>query len=442
VTNESSGGGGGGGGSSYANTAPGSGISQTGFATGVQSGNGQVTISWGPAADIALSLSPSSIAADGTATSIATATVTDANGDPVWGEPVSFSSTDPGEKLGPVTDHGDGTYTATIASSKLQQSATITATDSSVSPSMSARATLTQTSVSMAVSLSPSSIVANGSSTSTAMAKVTDGIGNGVSGDGVSFSSTDPGETLGPVVDHGDGTYTATITSSKVAGRVTITATDSSVSPIVSGRLTLIQAPGPATSVTVGLSPSSIIANGTSQSTVTTKVTDVNGNPVSRDNLKLSSGDSGEAIGPVTPHGNGIYTAKLTSSTVAHQVTITATDSSTHVSGHAKLTQTPGRAKSVTVGVSPSSILANGSSHSTATATVTDANGNRVSGNSVRFSSSDPGVRIGVVTLHSNGTYTAALKGSTTAHLVTITATDTSVSPSVYGHATLTQTAL
>ena len=56
-----------------------------------------------------------------------------------------FSSSLGGEKIGAVTNHGNGSYTAKVTSSTSAGSATITATDYSVSPSVSGNTTLTQT---------------------------------------------------------------------------------------------------------------------------------------------------------------------------------------------------------------------------------------------------------------------------------------------------------
>ena len=72
-------------------------------------------ITW-PVDTLTVSLSPTSIAANGVATSTATATLT-ADGKPVAGEPVTFASSDSGEKISAVTDNKNGTYTATITSS-------------------------------------------------------------------------------------------------------------------------------------------------------------------------------------------------------------------------------------------------------------------------------------------------------------------------------------
>ena len=79
---------------------------------------------------LTLVLDPAVILADGKSTTTATATVKDALGHPVPGnDKVTFASTDPHDKIGLVTAHGDGTYTATITGSTTSGSPTITATD-------------------------------------------------------------------------------------------------------------------------------------------------------------------------------------------------------------------------------------------------------------------------------------------------------------------------
>ena len=221
------------------------------------------------------------------------------------------------------------------------------------------------------VTLNPASIVANGISTSTATATVTAGA-NPVSGDTVTFSSSDSAEKIGAVTDNKNGTYTATITSSMTVGPATITATDGSVSPGVSGQATLTQTAGQASSVGVALSPASIVANGTSTSHRHRDRNRRRYSGVRRCGDVLLS-DSAEKIGAVTDNKNGTYTATITSSKTVGSATITAVDGSVSpgVSGQATLTQTAVQASSVGVALSPASIVANGTSISTATATVT-----------------------------------------------------------------------
>ena len=94
---------------------------------------------------------------------------------------------------------------------------------------------------------------------------------------------------------------------------MTITATDSSVSPSVSGEATLTQTAGPAASVKVVLSPASIVANGSAQSTATATVTDAQAHPITGDSVTFTASDGGDKVGAVTNNGNGTYTATITS---------------------------------------------------------------------------------------------------------------------------------
>jgi hypothetical protein len=179
------------------------------------------------------------------------------------------------------------------------------------------------------VTFSPTTIVADGSTSTTASWDS----GLGVGGDTVVFTpSPSAGVTIGPTSDLGTGVYTATITSTKAAS-VTITATDTPNSSL-SGQGTLVVNPGPAANVsTPNLSPTSIIADGAHNSTATVTVTDANNNPVPGDNVTFGANPStGISVGGTTDHGNGNYSA-LINGTTAGPVTITATDGALTSSG-------------------------------------------------------------------------------------------------------------
>jgi hypothetical protein len=186
---------------------------------------------------VSVSLSEAKITADGLATATATASVTEA-GKPVAGDSLTITSSDPGEKVGPVTDNGNGTYTATITASEDVETATVTATDVSDPADPSGTAPLTQAAPTIAVKVSPRSIAADGKSTATATVTLTGVHGEPVPGQDVSISASGPA-LAGLVSDAGSGKYTATITATHSVGNSTITATDISVSPNVSGQALL-----------------------------------------------------------------------------------------------------------------------------------------------------------------------------------------------------------
>lgn len=97
--------------------------------------------------DVSLALNPDAVNVCSSSCSsvLATATVTDStSGQPVAGQSMSFSSSDPDVKIGPVTDHGDGTYTVSVEPSDEPGDVTITASDDSVTPAATGTATLYQ----------------------------------------------------------------------------------------------------------------------------------------------------------------------------------------------------------------------------------------------------------------------------------------------------------
>lgn len=106
----------------------------------------------GAAASIAVAAAPATVPADGVSTTTITATVTDAHGNGVAGEDVGLATSDAFESLGPVTDHGDGTYTATLIAGTDPAPAVITASDPGLS---SAHTTVTQTALAPSAATGP-----------------------------------------------------------------------------------------------------------------------------------------------------------------------------------------------------------------------------------------------------------------------------------------------
>ena len=398
------------------------------------------------AADISLKLGPSAILADGYSTSVATATVTDASGDPVVGDDVTIASSTGASQVSTVTPGpAPGEYQATITSTTTAGPVTVTGTDTSVE-SLSTTATLTQKpgpAASVNVVLGTPSITADGSSTTTATATVKDANGNPVSGDTVTINADGSQQVSSVTAGSTPGTYQATITATTTAGLSTVTATDTTGAVKPSGTATLTETAGPATTVALQLSPASIVADGRSTSTATATVEDANGNPVSGDTVTIGSAGS-QQVSSVTAGGTpGTYRATITSTTIAGRTAITATDTSVLAapSQSANLTQTADHAEHVSVVLGTPSITADGSSTTTATATVKDADGNPVSGDTVTINSDGSQQVSSVTTGSTPGTYQATITASTTAGPSTITATDTSAAGSPAGTATLTQTA-
>src|SRR5262249_42715300 len=89
------------------------------------------TVVAGAVTDVAVVLLPTSLTADGSSQSTATATVTDSNGNLRTGDTVTFT-TNGDVTIGSTTNNGDGTYSATITASITADSETITGHDGAV----------------------------------------------------------------------------------------------------------------------------------------------------------------------------------------------------------------------------------------------------------------------------------------------------------------------
>jgi uncharacterized Zn ribbon protein len=208
----------------------------------VKSGTGsqtQATVTYVPgAADATQStLTPtsSSITANGSATQVLTVQAKDANGNNLTagGSTVTITQQSGTGSIGSVTDNGDGSYTATVTAPTATGSGVFVATLGG-QPVKSGTGSQTQATVTYvpgagagaqsSISANPHSITADGSSTSTVTVTVDDAYGNPTAGGDAVVLHTDLG-SLGSVTDNGDGTYTATLTSSTTVGTAHITGT-------------------------------------------------------------------------------------------------------------------------------------------------------------------------------------------------------------------------
>jgi hypothetical protein len=176
----------------------------------------------------------------------------------------------------------------------------------------------------LGVSASPTSIVANGTSTSTITADMTKNSAGAASGgfvpNGTSITIATTGGTVGStsvIKTTINGLATATLTSSTTPGLVTVKATAPGTAPYSENSTTVSFVTDPALRITLTAVPSSIIADGTSPSALTATVKDQYGAPVA-DGVDVvfttSKGTVGSStVTKQTTGGTGTATATLTS---------------------------------------------------------------------------------------------------------------------------------
>jgi uncharacterized protein YjdB len=337
-----------------------------------QSGTASITVSGVAVASVTVSPSPASVQQGSTVQ--LTATPKDANGTPLPGRVVTWSSTN----TAVATVSGSG-----LVSGAAEGSATITATSEGQSGTSSV--TVTPASVaSVTVAPSPASVQMGQSIQLTATPK--DANGTPLTGRVVTWSSTN---TAAATVD-GSGLVTGV-----AAGSATITATSEGKSGT-----SVVTVSVPVASVTVTPSPASVQQGSTVQLTATPR--DANGTPLTGRVVTWSSNNT--AVATVNSSG-------LVRGVAPGSATITAT--SEGQSGTSSMTVTSVPVASVTV--APPMVSVTVGSTVQLTATPKDANGNPLTGRVITWQSSNTGI----ATVNGSGLVSGAAAGGP----VTITAT-------------------
>ena len=353
--------------------------------------------------------------ANGTATNQATATVVDANGNPLSGVEVTWSQ-DGSALLGasPKTD-ANGQTTVTFTDTKAQ-TVNITATVNNSSLSKPSTFVGDSGSAKISALTATSGAVANGTATNQATATVVDANGNPLSGVEVTWSQ-DGSALLGasPKTD-ANGQTTVTFTDTK-AQTVNITATVNNSS--LSKPSTFIGDSG-SVKVSALTVTSGAVANGTATNQATATVVDANGNPLS--GVEVTWSQDGSALLGASPKtdANGQTTVTFTD-TKAQTVNITATVNNSSLSKPSTFVGDSGSAKISALTVT-SGAVANGTATNQATATVVDANGNPLSGVEVTWSQDGSALLGSSPKTDANGQTTVTFT-DTKAQTVNITAT-------------------
>ena len=401
-------------------------------ASGLSTGTlGAFTIVHGAATQIDLTHSGSTASGDN---HTLTATLRDAAGNVATGDSstvVAFAKTG-----GPGTVTGLGSAAASngvatkvvvnAASGQIDldaQAAGLTTGTTSYVVSAGSASTATST-----IAASPTSIVANGSSTSAITVRLKDAAGNDLTGSGgvVALSLTGAG-SLSAVTDNGDGTYSATLTSPTTVGSATVTGTLNAAALAASAGVTYTH--GPATRIALGESGSTVAGN---PHALTATIQDANGNTVTSDSSTVVAFAKTGGAGTVTGLGSatassGVATRNVTNM-LAGQIDLDA-QASGLTAGTASYTITVGpvspAASDSTVVAAPATVYANGLDTATVTVTLRDVGGNPIAGKTVTLAQGGGSSTIsGGGSSNASGVVTFSVADSTV-ETVTYTATDT-----------------
>ncbi len=269
--------------------------------------------------------------------------------------------------LGPVA--GEYTFTAS-ASGAAPVSMVVTALPGPAEPG------------SATITASPTNLEPDGTATSTLTVRLFDAHGNAVTeSGGVVVLATTLGD-LTSVMDHGDGTYTAYLSSAE-AGTATVTGTLEGEPIDDTAVVTFTESGGPSGPVvafaTIEAAPTEVPADNDTQSTLTVRLYDENEGPFGESGgvvlLVTSLGD----LTAVTDNGDGTYTAYM-SSAEAGTATVTGTLEGEPIDDTATVTFTDTGGPSgpvvafATIEAAPTEVPADNDTQSTLTVRLYDEN--------------------------------------------------------------------
>ena len=280
------------------------------------------------------------------------------------------------------------------------------------------------------ISANPTSIPADGSSTSTITVLLRDQFGNALTTGGANVGVSTTLGTLGPVTDNGNGTYSATLTSSTTAGTATIsgTVTGAAISDTATVDFTLVGAP----TLVMQVQPSDTRVGQPISPAVVVRVVDGLGNTLTdfpgSVTAVLSTRPAGADLDgdTVEPFQNGVATfddLRIDLAGTGFRLGFTApgavgavTSSFSVLSGAASPSQS-------TIVASPTAIAADGTSTSTITVQLRDADGFPLSSGGDDVTLSTTLGTLSTIRDAGNGTYTATLRSTTAGGTARVTGT-------------------
>ncbi|MFB0846618.1 invasin domain 3-containing protein [Paenibacillus oleatilyticus] len=380
------------------------------------------------AATSAVEAGSSSLTADGASQTTISVKLKDAQGHALTsgGSPVAITST-----LGTVsaaTDNQNGTYTATLTAPTTVGTAAISATVGGSAIASTASVQFVPGAASIAkstVAAGSSSLIADGASQTTISVKLKDAQGNALTSGGAAVAITSTLGTFSSVTDKQDGTYTATLTAPTTVGTATISATVGGSAIASTASVQFVPGAPSAAKSTVAAGNASLAADGASQTTISVKLKDAQGHALTSGGAAVAITSTLGTVSAVTDKQDGTYTATLTAPTTVGIATINATVGGSAIASTASVQFVPGApsAATSTVEAGNASLTADGTSQTTISVKLKDAQGHALTSGGTAVAITSTLGTVSAVTDKQDGTYTATLKAPTTVGTATISAT-------------------
>ncbi|QPA67175.1 Ig-like domain-containing protein [Yersinia pestis] len=360
----------------------------------------------GAVATITLTAPVNGAVADGADTNQVDALVEDANGNPITGAAVVFSSANGATILSSTMNTGVNGVASTLLTHTVAGTSNVVATVDTVNANIDT--TFVAGAVATITLTTPvNGAVADGANSNSVQAVVSDSDGNPVTGAAVVFSSANATAQITTVIGTtgADGIATATLTNT-VAGTSNVVATIDTVNANIDTAFVA----GAVATITLTAPVNGAVADGVNTNSVQAVVSDSGGNPVTGATVVFSSTNATAQITTVigTTGADGIATATLTN-TVAGTSNVVATVDT--VTNNIDTVFVAGAVATITLTTPVNGAVADGTDSNHVQAVVSDSDGNPVTGAAVVFSSANATAQITTVigTTGADGIATATL---------------------------------
>ncbi|EFU7192031.1 invasin [Escherichia coli] len=355
--------------------------------------------------------------ADGAMANTLRVKITDAFGNTLAGQTVSVLADNGATTAPTVTTQPDGTVEISATSQTAGTSAvTASINNSSQSQNVTFVADVRTAKIADLV-VSQDNAVADGSTANTLRARVTDVFGNTLAGQTVSVMAGN-GATVAPtVITEPDGTAEISVTS-QTAGVSAVTASINNSSQ--SRNVTFIADVRTAQIAELVVIKDGSAADGVMANMLRARVTDANGNALAGQTVSVSAGNSATVAPAVITEPDGTVEISVTSQTAGISA-VTASINSSSQSRDVTFIADVRTAKIAELEVIRDNAVADGSTANTLQVKVTDANGNKLAGQTVSVLAGNSATVAPTVTTQPDGTVEISVT-SQTAGTSTVTA--------------------
>ncbi len=355
--------------------------------------------------------------ADGAMANMLRARVSDAFGNALAGQTVSVLADNGATTAPTVTTQPDGTVEISVTSQTAGTSAvTATINSSSQSRDVTFIADIRTAKIADLVVIKDGS-EADGSTANTLRARVTDAFGNALGGQTVSVLADNGATTAPTVITEPDGTVEISVTS-QTAGTSAVTASINNSSQ--SRNVTFIADVRTAQIAELVVIKDGSAADGVMANMLRARVTDANGNALAGQTVSVSAGNSATVAPAVITEPDGTVEISVTSQTAGISA-VTASINSSSQSRDVTFIADVRTAKIAELEVIRDNAVADGSTANTLQVKVTDANGNKLAGQTVSVLAGNSATVAPTVTTQPDGTVEISVT-SQTAGTSTVTA--------------------